>query len=80
MKAIVTVNSRGMVTLPAKLRRAAGIKADDRMIVETTPDGLLLRLAVILPIETYTKARLKEFAKTEAVLEKVLARQRTRRC
>jgi len=50
MKATVTINSRGVVTLPAKLRRAAGIRPDDQMIVETTPEGLLLRPAVTLPI------------------------------
>ena len=60
MKATVTINSRGVVTLPAKLRRAAGIRPYDQMIVETTPKGLLLRRAVTLPIEIYTAARLKK--------------------
>ncbi|TMJ30398.1 MAG: AbrB/MazE/SpoVT family DNA-binding domain-containing protein [Alphaproteobacteria bacterium] len=79
MKATVTVNSRGVVTLPAKLRRAAGIRPDDQMIVETTPEGLLLRPAVTLPIEIYSEARLKEFAEAEAKLEKVFAGRRKRR-
>jgi antitoxin PrlF len=79
MKATVTVNSRGVVTLPAKLRRAAGIRPDDQMIVETTPEGLLLRPAVTLPIEIYSEARLKEFAEAEAKVEKVFARSRKRR-
>ena len=75
MKATVTINSRGVVTLPAKLRRAAGIRPDDQMIVETTPEGLLLRPAVTLPIEIYSEARLKEFAEEETKLEKVFARR-----
>ncbi len=75
MKAMVTINSRGVVTLPAKLRRAAGIRPDDQMIVETTPEGLLLRPAVTLPIEIYSDARLKELAEEEAKLEKVFARR-----
>ena len=78
MKATVTINSRGVVTLPAKLRRAAGIRPDDQMIVETTPKGLLLRRAVTLPIEIYTAARLKEFPQEEATLKKVFARRGTR--
>lgn len=41
MKATVTINSRGVVTLPAKLRQALGLKADDVLIAETTPEGLL---------------------------------------
>ena len=79
MKAIVTINSRGVVTLPAKLRRAAGIRSDDQMIVETTPEGLLLRPTVTPPIEVYSEARLKEFAEAETDLEKALARRRKRR-
>jgi len=49
------------------------------MIVETTPEGLLLRPAVTLPIEIYSEARLKEFAEAEANLEKALTRHRKRR-
>ncbi len=75
MKATVTINSRGVVTLPAKLRRAAGIRPDDQVIAETTPEGLLLRPVVTLPIEIYSEARLKEFAEEEAKLEKVFARR-----
>mgnify|MGYP003351337999 CR=1 FL=1 len=79
MKATVTVNGRGVVTLPAKLRRAAGIRPDDPMILETTPQGLLLRPAVTLPIEIYSEDRLREFAESEAELEKNYPRRRKRR-
>jgi AbrB family looped-hinge helix DNA binding protein len=51
MQATLTINSRGVVTLPAKLRQAMGLKADDQVIAETTPQGLLLRPAVTLPLE-----------------------------
>ena len=54
MQATLTINSRGVVTLPAKLRQALGLKADDQLIAETTPQGLLLRPAVTLPLEIYT--------------------------
>ena len=78
MKTTVTVTSRGVVTLPAKLRRALGLKADDRLIAETTPEGLLLRPAVRLPVEIYRKKRFREFDEAEAEVVKVLSR-RTRR-
>lgn len=73
MKATVTINSRGVVTLPAKLRQALGLKADDQLIAETTPDGLLLRPAVTLPVEMYTPEREREFDQAEAELADVLA-------
>jgi AbrB family looped-hinge helix DNA binding protein len=73
MKATVTINSRGVVTLPAKLRQALGLKADDQLIAETTSDGLLLRPAVTLPVEVYTPEREREFDQAEAELAEVLA-------
>ena len=72
MKATLTVTSRGVVTLPAKLREALGLKADDQLIAETTPEGLLLRPAVTLPVEIYSDDRIREFDAAEADLAKVL--------
>lgn len=72
MKATVTINGRGVITLPAKLRRALGIGADDQLIAETTPQGLLLRPAVTLPVEIYTEARIREFEASEAELADAL--------
>ena len=76
MKTTLTVNSRGVVTLPAALRRALGIKADDQLIAETTPDGLLLRPAVTLPVEMYSEKRIREFDEAEAEVAEVLSRRR----
>jgi AbrB family looped-hinge helix DNA binding protein len=79
MKATLTVTSRGVVTLPAKLRKALGVNASDQLIAETTPDGLLLRPAVTLPIEIYSARRIREFDEAEAELAKVLRRKKTSR-
>ena len=72
MKATLTLTNRGVVTLPAKLRRALGLRADDQLIAETTPEGLLLRPAVTLPVEIYSEKRIREFDEAEADLAKVL--------
>jgi bifunctional DNA-binding transcriptional regulator/antitoxin component of YhaV-PrlF toxin-antitoxin module len=50
MKATLTISERGVITLPAKLPQALGLKADDLLIAETTAEGLLLRPAVTLPL------------------------------
>lgn len=76
MKATLTVTSRGVVTLPAKLRAALGLKPDDHLIAETTSEGLLLRPAVTLPVEVYSDQRIGEFDQAEADLEKVLTRRK----
>ena len=75
MQVTLTINSRGVVTLPAKLRQAMGLKADDQLIAQTTPEGLLLRPAVTLPLEMYSDARLREFERAEAELAAVLPRR-----
>lgn len=75
MQAQVTINTRGVVTLPAKIRRAMGFQANDQLIAETTPDGLLLRPTVTLPLEMYSPGRIQEFDAAEAELALVMAKR-----
>jgi AbrB family looped-hinge helix DNA binding protein len=79
MQATVTINSRGVVTLPARLRQAMGLKADDQLIAETTPEGILLRPAVTIALEMYTPRREQEFDASEAELARALAARRPKR-
>ena len=76
MKATLTITRRGVVTLPSKLRQALGLKAYDQLIAETTPDGLLLRPAITLPLEIYSEKRIRELDEAEAELDKVLRRKK----
>lgn len=79
MQIPLTINSRGVITLPAKLRKALGLRPDDQLIAETTSQGLLLRPAITLPVELYSPARMEEFDRAEAELAEVLNRGRKRR-
>jgi len=72
MKATLRISSRGVLTLPARLRDAVGFRPDDPVIAEATPEGLLLRPAVTLPVEIYTDARIREFDAAEAELGQAL--------
>lgn len=76
MKATIRLTSRGVITLPAKLCQALGLKADDLLIAETTAEGLLLCPAVTLPVELYSASRVREFDQVEAELAKTLARKK----
>jgi bifunctional DNA-binding transcriptional regulator/antitoxin component of YhaV-PrlF toxin-antitoxin module len=78
VKTTLMMTSRGVVTLPAKLRKALGLKPDDLLIAETTPQGLLLRPAVTLPVEIYSEKRIREFDEAQADLEKLLSRKKKR--
>ena len=74
MQATLTLSNRGLITLPAKLRQAFGLKADDQLIAESTPEGILLRPAVTLPLELYSQARMQEFEEAEEELAHVMRR------
>ena len=63
------VGKRGTVVIPAKLRREYGIKEGSFVITEAREDGVLVRPAIALPVETYSDQRRAEFLLTNAVDE-----------
>jgi antitoxin PrlF len=73
MKATISMSRRGVITLPVRLRNAVGLSPEGQLIAEATPEGLLLRPAVTLPVEIYSDERVREFDEAEADLAKVLA-------
>jgi len=76
MKSKVTINERGVLTIPAKMRENFGIKANDELIIEDTEQGLLLRPAFSVPIEVYTEDRINEFASDEEAIGKILSSEK----
>ncbi len=64
----VTMNSRGGITIPARLREAFGLEPNDEFLVEPVVEGILLRPSVSVPIEFYTEERIAEFASDEEPL------------
>ena len=73
MTITLSVSGRGLIALPAEMRKAAGIRLHDSLIAETTPEGILLRPAVTLPVEIYSPERVAEFDAREAELAAVMA-------
>ena len=68
----LTISERGVISLPAAMRRSMGLRTNDKLIAEQTPDGILLRPAMTVPLELYSDARIAEFDEQEAALAKVL--------
>jgi AbrB family looped-hinge helix DNA binding protein len=75
MQTKVTINDRGVITIPAKMRKALGIQSDDELIIEDTEAGLLLRPAFSVPIEIYSEKRIAEFASDEDAIGKLLEKK-----
>lgn len=63
------VGKRGAVVIPSRLRKRFGIEEGTLVIAEERGDGILIRPAVALPIETYSPERTAEFLLSNAVDE-----------
>ena len=60
------IGKRGAVVIPAKLRRRFGMDEGSLVIAEASGNGVLIRPAVALPVEIYSKERIAEFLLTNA--------------
>jgi AbrB family looped-hinge helix DNA binding protein len=61
------VGKRGTVVIPAKMRRRFGITEGSLIIAEETGDGILIRPAIAMPVESYSRERVAEFILSNAV-------------
>ena len=61
MKESVRIGRRGTIVLPAAVRRSYGLEEGATALLEERDDGILIRPAVVLPIEVYTPAQKAEF-------------------
>jgi AbrB family looped-hinge helix DNA binding protein len=61
------VGKRGTVVIPAALRRRYGIEEGTLVVAEPRDGGVLIRIAVVLPVEVYTPERKAQFLLSSAV-------------
>ncbi len=61
------IGRRGTMVIPSALRRKYGFEEGTLIVAEPLPEGILLRPAVALPLEVYSKERKAEFLLTNAV-------------
>ncbi len=60
------VGKRGAIIVPAKLRKRFGIQEGMLVTAEARDDGILIRPAVVVPVERYTPERKAEFLLSSA--------------
>ena len=63
------IGKRGTFVIPAKLRRRFGLEEGMELIAQETPDGILLKPAMTVPLEVYGAERKAEFLLSNAVDE-----------
>ena len=69
MSETLKIGPRGTLTLPKDIRTRYGLAPNELLIVEETPEGILLRPASAHPVEIYTNEQLDEFETEERRLE-----------
>ena len=70
------VGKRGAIIVPASLRKRFGIEEGTLVTAEERDDGILIRPAVVVPVERYTPDRKAEFLLSNAVDEEDYRRAR----
>jgi AbrB family looped-hinge helix DNA binding protein len=63
------IGKKGVVVIPARLRRRYGLEEGSLVITEETAEGILIRPAVALPVEIYSPERRAEFLLSNATNE-----------
>jgi AbrB family looped-hinge helix DNA binding protein len=62
MTKVITVNERGVLTLPREMREKLGVTRGGQLVVDMDESGeVTLRAGVAMPVEIYSAARVEEF-------------------
>lgn len=61
------VGKRGAIIVPANLRKRFGIEEGTIVTAEEKDDGILIRPAVVIPVERYSPERKAEFLLSNAI-------------
>jgi AbrB family looped-hinge helix DNA binding protein len=72
----VKVGKRGAIVVPARLRKRYGIEEGTLVTAEAREEGVLIRPAVVLPVERYSPERQAEFLLSNATTDKDYQRAR----
>ena len=67
LREVLTVSSRGQITLPAEMRRHLGIEPGGAVVVEDCGGELRLKPAAVLEVELYSDEDIAEWDQADAL-------------
>lgn len=67
LREVLTVTSRGQITLPAEMRRHLGIEPGGAVIVEDCGGELRIKPAAVLELELYSDENIAEWDQADAL-------------
>lgn len=72
----IKVGKRGTIVVPARMRKRYGLEEGSVVSAEEMEDGVLIRPAVVIPVERYSPERKAEFLLSNAITAKDYQRAR----
>ena len=69
LREVLTVSSRGQITLPAEMRRHLGIEPGGAVIVEDFGGELRLKPAAVLEVELFSDEAIAEWYQADALTD-----------
>lgn len=65
---LVKLGKKGQLSIPRTVLNRVGITSEMPMLVDTTADGaIILRQAVVYPVEMYSNERIQEFLDADEI-------------
>lgn len=61
------IGKKGTVVIPASLRKRFGLTEGSAVIAEATPEGVLIRPAITVPVELYSPVKKAELLLNTAI-------------
>jgi len=72
---VVKLGKKGQVSIPKSILKRLGLEGEAPLLVDVTADGaIVLRPAVVYPVEIYGDERLREFAEADSMKPAVAQR------
>lgn len=74
---VAKLGKKGQVTIPRPVLKRLGLEGEVPLTVETTADGaIVLRQAIVVPVEIYSEDRIKQFEDNSRIDPKLMAAAR----
>ena len=76
---VATLSSKGQITIPSRARRAVGLKAHDRVLIETRGGEIVIRpTAALMHLEGFLGRALAPAEERGAMVKRITAHTRRR--
>jgi len=70
MSHTLIISERGQITLPVSVRKKYSLGGNTPLVLEERPEGLILRKASLIPLQTYSMEEIQGWLQQDKILPK----------